>query len=461
MAWVAVGLAGAAVVAVAAAPGLDGAVTVWRWLPLLWAAAVVLLMAATGAIGRELWGGLALIVLVCDLAAHGVVLERSFHTSAPIEQVRQAPAVVAVLEEADAGRFYVKEEILPALSVMQGALYPNAAVTYGQSSANLYMPLIPRSYLAWTDTMDAEALNRAGITHYLIPQLLPVDAASELYDVYNPFAALPYNEWIALDSVDTQGVEIESYLSHAADLADGTLAAEVVFRDVEGAELRVPVRVGLESAEWAYEREDVAAKVRHQLAPVAHSWPARSGYLPWEHIGHTYRAWAALGHTVTAVKIVPTLPEAYVRIEEITLVRADGVRQSLRQTIGQGRHEIIYRSEDVLVYANEDAWPRAYSVPWSQVAVDGRQVSLAGVTHDEATAVDIIEYTDMAVDLHLRATEESLLVLSDLDYPGWVATIDGEDAPIWRVDGVVRGVRVSAGEHEVLFHYHPLHWLQW
>lgn len=93
--------------------------------------------------------------------------------------------------------------------------------------------------------------------------------------------------------------------------------------------------------------------------------------------------------------------------------------------------------------------------------VDGRQVALTGVTRDEVTAADIIAYTDMAVELHLRVSEESLLVLSDLDYPGWVATIDGEEAPIWCVDGVVRGVRVSAGEHEVSFRYHPLHWLQW
>jgi len=63
------------------------------------------------------------------------------------------------------------------------------------------------------------------------------------------------------------------------------------------------------------------------------------------------------------------------------------------------------------------------------------------------------------VRLRLACNEESLVVLSDLDYPGWRATVDGQAAPILRVDGVVRGVRVSAGEHEVAFTYHPWHWL--
>lgn len=459
--WCALALAAGGITMVAVAPGLAGAVAVWRWLPLLWAAAAVLLMLALPGFGWRRWAGLALLVLLGDLAAYGVVLERSYHTSSPAAEVRAAPRVAAVLapqgHDADAlARVWVKEEILPALSVMQGSLFPNVAATHGLASANLYSPLAPRAYLAWAHGLDSAALNRMGITHYLIPQLLPVDAERELYDVYNPFAALPYDEWLAIDAVDVRGLEVESYLSHAADLPDGALAAELLVRSSDGQVQRLPLRAGIESAEWAYERDDVSAAIAHQMPTVARSWPSRSGYLPWEHVGHTYRATYPLQGEVVAVQIVPALPEAFVRVEEVLLVSGEGERISLRQAIGRGQHSIVYRDEDVLAYANEDAWPRAYAVPWARVTASGRDVWLGDVDRQALLPVEVVSYQDMQVVLHIHAQVEALVVLSDLDYPGWVARVDGLPAEIWRVEGIVRGVRTTAGSHEISLRYHPL-----
>jgi hypothetical protein len=440
------------------AAGLEGAVAVWRWLPLVWAAAALLTVLAAGRLSRRCWALLALLVLVCDLGAYGVVLGRSYHTTAAAEQVRATPLVVPALASEGLERIYVKEEVLPALSVIQGSLYPNVAATYGLTSANLYSPLTPQAYLDWASALDGAALSRVGMTHYLIPQLLPVDQERELYDVYNPLAALPYGEWLEMGPLAVSTVAVESFLSHAADLPDGALAAEIVLRDASGQEVRLPIRAGLESAEWAYEREDVAAVIQHQMPTVARTWPARSGYLPWEHVGHSYLGEFPLDMRLAAVRIEPLLPEAFVRIEEITLLPADGEPVSLRAATGRALHSIVYRSEDVLVYRNEDAWPRAYAVPWWQVRVDGRDVALGGVARDDLLPVEIISYDDLDVRLRLACANDCLVVLSDLDYPGWRATVDGQIAPILRVDGVVRGVRTSAGEHDVAFTYHPWPW---
>lgn len=46
-----------------------------------------------------------------------------------------------------------------------------------------------------------------------------------------------------------------------------------------------------------------------------------------------------------------------------------------------------------------------------------------------------------------------LLVLADLHAPGWTATIDGREVPIVRANGIVRGVWLEAGRHEVRFRY--------
>ena len=46
--------------------------------------------------------------------------------------------------------------------------------------------------------------------------------------------------------------------------------------------------------------------------------------------------------------------------------------------------------------------------------------------------------------------------MSDIDYPGWIAGIDGNPAPLYKTDGIFRGVVVPAGEHRVTMRYRPV-----
>jgi uncharacterized membrane protein YfhO len=47
------------------------------------------------------------------------------------------------------------------------------------------------------------------------------------------------------------------------------------------------------------------------------------------------------------------------------------------------------------------------------------------------------------------------LVLSEVDYPGWRATVDGGPAQLLRADYVLRALCVPAGEHRVELVYDP------
>jgi hypothetical protein len=49
----------------------------------------------------------------------------------------------------------------------------------------------------------------------------------------------------------------------------------------------------------------------------------------------------------------------------------------------------------------------------------------------------------------------ALLVLSEVWYPGWQATVEGERRPIVRVDGILRGVYLGPGEQTVVWRYRP------
>jgi hypothetical protein len=56
----------------------------------------------------------------------------------------------------------------------------------------------------------------------------------------------------------------------------------------------------------------------------------------------------------------------------------------------------------------------------------------------------------------VTATGPGRLVVSEMAYPGWRATIDGAPAAIETADGVFRAVTLPAGEHVVIFEFRPV-----
>ncbi len=70
-------------------------------------------------------------------------------------------------------------------------------------------------------------------------------------------------------------------------------------------------------------------------------------------------------------------------------------------------------------------------------------------------AARIVERTSSRVTVAATANCRGLLVLADNYYPGWVATVDGQSAPLYRAYGVARAVVVEKGAHRVEFRFWP------
>jgi Bacterial membrane protein YfhO len=70
--------------------------------------------------------------------------------------------------------------------------------------------------------------------------------------------------------------------------------------------------------------------------------------------------------------------------------------------------------------------------------------------------VTVITYQPARIELTLKASQASLLVLSETYYPGWKAWIDDQPTPIHPVDIALRGVVVPAGAHRLRMEFRPV-----
>jgi hypothetical protein len=75
-------------------------------------------------------------------------------------------------------------------------------------------------------------------------------------------------------------------------------------------------------------------------------------------------------------------------------------------------------------------------------------------TTNDHTA-EIKSYTENNIKIATKSTSNTILILTDIYYPGWKAFIDNNETSIYKADGVVRAVFVPAGIHTIGFSYQP------
>jgi hypothetical protein len=130
------------------------------------------------------------------------------------------------------------------------------------------------------------------------------------------------------------------------------------------------------------------------------------------------------------------------------------------------------------VYENRDAFPRAFSVGRAIPQVDRehileqlkevdyrRQVILEGLVEpaamlpagegSEFRSARLCAYGPNQVVVEVERTTPGYLVLTDTWYPGWMTTLDGTTAELYRANYLFRAVAVPAGKHEVVFTFAP------
>jgi hypothetical protein len=155
------------------------------------------------------------------------------------------------------------------------------------------------------------------------------------------------------------------------------------------------------------------------------------------------------------------------------------VRYTLRKTAASDKQLPVFSDGMWNVYENPDCGPRAWLVQKVEVNAsaerplkrlnetdfDPTQTAILEKPLDQALTIStstavpgtaqVSAYTPTSMSLNVQSHGQSMLVLSEVFYPGWNATVNGASTPVLRVDGFLRGVVVPDGSSTVVLIYRP------
>ncbi|GAB6976202.1 YfhO family protein [Prevotella falsenii] len=75
--------------------------------------------------------------------------------------------------------------------------------------------------------------------------------------------------------------------------------------------------------------------------------------------------------------------------------------------------------------------------------------------NDSTASVVLTKYEPNSLTYTVNSAKGGVVVFSEVYYPGWSATIDGQPAELGRVNYILRALNVKAGKHEVVLDFHP------
>ncbi len=268
-------------------------------------------------------------------------------------------------------------------------------------------------------------------------------------------------------------------LANSVAVPQGTTVAQVRIHTTSQGIIERELRAGVETAEWAHDRPDVRTQIKHELAPVfdseqtggAHSFPA-----------HRYKALLKFDKPVlvTKVEITNVTQAAPLGIYSATLSNAGSPAAMALGDRPADTWQPVYQQRETLILRNTRALPRAWLVAEAE-AVDGEE-ALRRIRGESASAFEprrtallevrpeelpqlpggavapeseahITRYTPNRLQIETSAPTQTVLVLSEIFYPGWEARVDGRPTPILLTDYLLRGMALPAGQHKVEMRY--------
>jgi len=451
----------------------------------------------------RLAGAALAVILLADALAWGISFEWRLPDFNLAEQLSDPPAVQFIKQrEADWQSFRLLSHAAQPFDKQYRALnYPNVSIVRGLPSVNGYDPLRLARLAEITGRMtldgviaEPEAFNgeHRGFdllnTKYLLREK-PADAGERklVERAGIQFAETPLNltftNGVAMNiATQAQATELAviSMLANSDALPNGAPVLRLKLHTADGRVIEREMQAGRDSAEWAYDRADVKARIQHSRAPVIESWTAG------DFEGHRYLTRLSFDRAqIQRIELAHVPGDSEITLYQASLYDApSNTATPLNQfTLAPDRWRKLGEFDTVELYENLHALPRAWFVnrwqalPNEQLLAaiktgrlpDGasfnpRELALLAAEQYGArtarlpaigtaleTVATVTHYEPNRLTVETNNPQTGLLVLSEMYFRGWEARIDGQPTPIEQVNHVLRGLFVPAGAHRIEF----------
>ena len=271
------------------------------------------------------------ILLFLDLCVAGWAYEwRTCRAETTVERATDSPTVKLIKgRERDLNSFRVFSYSTSPFGDNYNLLnYPNVAIVRGLGSLNGYdaLRLTRMSKVAGDMTIEGLATDRSifGPSHrglelfnvkYLLyeqPRTIPQGQQSLIH------GGIPFDGRLLNLSLTRQSSHIEfhprnssgttfalvSSMSNSGNFVDGMPIAAITVHTSDGGVIKGELQAGRDTSEWAFDRTDVAATIKHKRARIVESFNAGS----FE--GHRYLAWFDIPRSSISKIELDYLPES-------------------------------------------------------------------------------------------------------------------------------------------------------
>ncbi len=287
---------------------------------------------------------------------------------------------------------------------------------------------------------------------------------------------------VSVEGVAATELAMETLMSHATHVPDGTTVLNIKLHTKDGRVIEQQLQAGRDTAEWAYDKPEVTAAIKHRRPKVTESFPA-DGFAANRFLARLPFDRAE----IERIELDYALPDATLLLLRASLFDAQTETSVPLETMDfySERWKRLAVFGDIAVYENLQARPRAWFV--NRLAVElsqdvlatiktgklpdgsrfnpadvallekedfgNRPVTLPEIGDAANATVNVTRYEPNRIELETRNPNAGFLVLSEIYYRGWEAWMDGKRIPVERANYLFRGIAVPAGEHRIEFRF--------
>lgn len=283
--------------------------------------------------------------------------------------------------------------------------------------------------------------------------------------------------------IEADSLALVTSMARSNHIADETPVARISIHTIEGQLIEGELLAGRDTSEWAHERADVKANIKHRLAPVFDSRPGDE-----QNSFQSLRYWSKINFGqrlhVERIEIIKLVDDADVGFWHAALFDSTSRNSIQLKSFDLDRWQPVYQQDGIWLTRNKRALPRAWLVTEAE-ALDATQIwrrirglndrpddkpfdprrtalieiepgklpKLSGRELSPDAYARIVNYEANRLTIETSNDEQAILVLSEINYPGWTAWLDGIKTPIHQTNFLLRGVVVPAGKHKIEMSY--------